>query len=119
MATANSAFGKQIVAHRGEVSRHTHTPERKMTMSKLNLKLMSAGVFVGCALIALKVAWATAGVGISTMIVSGPTKLPEIDVKTKNETYGHEVKIKTKGSSDIWVVFNTTAPGGHTGWHSH
>jgi len=29
------------------------------------------------------------------------------------------VKIKTEGVSDVYVVYNRIAPGGHTGWHSH
>jgi len=31
----------------------------------------------------------------------------------------NDVKIKTKGLSDVYVVKNTIVPGGHTGWHSH
>ena len=88
-------------------------------MSKMKLTLMFASVFVGCAigLIAVRVAWATPGQAISTTIISGPTFLPASVIKS--ETGGHEVEFKTKGSSDIWVVHNKIAPGGHTGWHSH
>ena len=82
-------------------------------MSTKKVKLTSAGVFVGCAFIAWRVAWATIGQGISTIEIVHASMLPEIDVKTD------EVKLKTKGSSDIWVVVNTISPGGHTGWHSH
>src|SRR5262245_1901654 len=82
-------------------------------MRKMRLNLLSAGVLVGSALIAWRVAWATMGQGISTTEIVHASMLPEIDVKTD------EVKLKTKGSSDIWVVVNTIAPGGHTGWHSH
>jgi quercetin dioxygenase-like cupin family protein len=88
-----------------------------MTMSNTKLKLVSAGVFVGCALIALRIAWATPGVGISTLIIAGPTRLEGIDVRSESDI--NEVEIKIKGSSDIWVVHNTVAPGGNTGWHSH
>lgn len=86
-------------------------------MSKMRVTL--AGVFVGCAfgLFALGVAWATPGEGISSTNLVGPSMLGPIVVKS--ETGDHEVEIKTNGSSDIWVVFNTIAPGGHTGWHSH
>ena len=42
----------------------------------------------------------------------------EIDVKT-NDAEPHKVMIKTKGESDVYVVSNTIASGGHTGWHSH
>lgn len=32
---------------------------------------------------------------------------------------GHKVDIDTKGDSDLYVVSNVIAPGGHTGWHTH
>lgn len=84
-------------------------------MSKLKSKLMLGVAVLGCALIAWRVAWATTGQGIVTTIISGPTQLPEIDVKSGAD----DVKIKTKQLSDVYVVLNTIAPGGHTGWHSH
>jgi len=37
----------------------------------------------------------------------------------KTETDTHEVESRTQGSSDVYVVSNKLAPGGHTGWHSH
>ena len=88
-----------------------------MYKSKWNLKL--AGVLVACALglIAWRVAWATPGSGITTTIVSGPVLLENVHFKIKSEI--NEVQIKTKGFSDIYVVHNKIAPGGHTGWHSH
>jgi len=63
------------------------------------------------------VALATSSQGLTTTILAGPVTLEEIDVKTMSED--HSVKIKTKGVSDVWVVQNRLAPGGHTGWHSH
>ena len=88
-------------------------------MSKMNSKLMLAGALVACALggIALGSAWVTASSGLTTNIVAGPTPMGEIDVKTQSDI--NEVKIKTKGVSDVYVVHNTIVPGGHTGWHSH
>jgi quercetin dioxygenase-like cupin family protein len=65
--------------------------------------------------IAIGVAWATPGSGITTTIIAGPTQLGEIDVKSESD----DVKIKTRQPSDIYVVHNRIAPGGHTGWHSH
>jgi hypothetical protein len=41
-----------------------------------------------------------------------------IDVKT-NDALPHQVKLKTKGDSDVYVVRNTVLPGGHSGWHTH
>jgi quercetin dioxygenase-like cupin family protein len=90
-----------------------------MTMSNLKSKLIAASVFAGCALglIALKVAWATPQQGVVTTILTNGASLDEIDLHT--DTDGHKVKFKTKGLSDIYVVRNVIAPGGHTGWHSH
>jgi len=67
--------------------------------------------------IAIGIAWATAGSGITTTIVAGPTRLGEIHLNSESDI--NDVKIKTKGSSDVWVVHNKIVPGGHTGWHSH
>ena len=88
-------------------------------MSKTKTRMTLAGVLVSCALglVALKVAWATPGRQITTTIFSGPVLLGEIDVNT--EARSHEVEIKTKGRSDVYIVHNRIAPGGHTGWHSH
>lgn len=88
-------------------------------MSKTKLKLISAGVCFGCAfgILALRVAWATPGQRILTSIISGPVELDEVEVKSESDA--HEVEIKTGGLSDVYVVQNVLAPGGHTGWHSH
>jgi hypothetical protein len=71
--------------------------------------LFLAGIFVGTGL-------ATPGSGFSGTILS-VGRFGEIDVKT--HTDGHKVEIRTKGSSDVYVVDNKFAPGGHTGWHTH
>jgi quercetin dioxygenase-like cupin family protein len=80
---------------------------------------MLVGVFAVCVFggIALKLASATPGQGISTTIVSGPTVLGEIHLNSDSDI--NDVKIKTKGLSDVYVVRNVIAPGGHTGWHTH
>ena len=83
------------------------------------LKLMSAMTLVACALsgFALRLAWATPPQGVTTTIISGPTQLGEVHLKSESEV--NSVKIKTEGVSDVYVVYNKIAPGGHTGWHSH
>ena len=88
-------------------------------MSKMNLKLMSAGVLVACAFggVALRSAWATPAQGLTTTIIAGPSLLGEVDVKSDSDI--NKVKIKTKGISDVYVVHNRIVPGGNTGWHSH
>jgi hypothetical protein len=90
-----------------------------MTMNKHILRLVVAGAFVACAFggIAIGIAWATPGQGITTTIISGPTQLGGIHLKSESEFNG--VKIKTEGLSDVYVVYNRLVPGGHTGWHSH
>jgi quercetin dioxygenase-like cupin family protein len=82
-------------------------------------KLLRAGALVACAFagLAVGIAWATPGAGISTTIVSGPIVLDESQVVTESRDHG--VIFKTRGLSDVYVVSNTIAPGGHTGWHSH
>ena len=84
-----------------------------------NAKRILGAVLAACALtaVAIGITWATPGVGISTTIISGPTVLGEIHLNSDSEI--NDVKIKTKGLSDVYVVKNTILPGGHTGWHSH
>ena len=88
-------------------------------MSKMKLKLVLAGVFAACAFggIAVRLAYATPGSGVTTTIYSGPTLLGEVHLNSESEI--NDVKIKTKGLSDVYVVRNQITPGGHTGWHSH
>lgn len=82
-------------------------------------KLMLAGVVVACAFggIALRLAWASAGFGTTSTGLSGPVVLGEID--TRSETDDHEIEIKTKGLSDVYVTNIKVVPGGFSGWHSH
>ena len=54
-------------------------------------------------------------------IVTNPIsvgRFGEIDVKT-NDALPHQVKVKTKGESDVHIVENTLKPGGQSGWHTH
>ena len=82
-------------------------------------KSLLAGFLVAGATcgVAIGIAWATPGQGISTTIIAGPTELDEVHLNILSET--NHVKIKTTGLSDVYVVKNTIVPGGHTGWHSH
>jgi quercetin dioxygenase-like cupin family protein len=41
-----------------------------------------------------------------------------IDVHT-NDASPQQVKIKTKGDTDVYLATNTVAPGGSSGWHTH
>ena len=69
------------------------------------------------ALVVVGVAWATPSSGLTTVILSGPVTLDDIDLKSNTDA--HKVMIKTWGASDVYVVQNTIVPGGSTGWHSH
>jgi quercetin dioxygenase-like cupin family protein len=68
-------------------------------------------------LVVAATALATANEGFSTEQLSFGN-FGEIDVKT-NDALPHQVKVKTKGDSDVYVVRNTVLPGGHSGWHTH
>ncbi len=48
------------------------------------------------------------------------SKVPfgEIDLKT-NDAHPHQVRVKTHGESDVYVLQITVKPGGHSGWHTH
>jgi quercetin dioxygenase-like cupin family protein len=52
----------------------------------------------------------------STTVSRG--RFHEIGVKT-GDMAGNAVLITTRGASDIYVVTNSIAPGGDTGWHPH
>jgi len=88
-------------------------------MNQRTLKMTLAGAFVACAfgLIALRIAWATPGQDITFAPTVGPVVMDDID--TWSETDAHEVEIKTKGLSDVYVTTITIKPGGFSGWHSH
>jgi quercetin dioxygenase-like cupin family protein len=83
------------------------------------VKLIVVGASAACAFggISIGIAWATAGQGISTTILASPSLLEAVRIKSKSDI--NQVKIKTKGVSDVYVVNNRIVPGGHTGWHSH
>ncbi len=42
----------------------------------------------------------------------------EMDLHTVNMP-GHQIKLKTKGISDVYVTRNAVAVGGQSGWHTH
>lgn len=82
-------------------------------------KLVGAtAVLAGLALLAIAAAaLATPNSNFSTVQLSRGL-FGEIDVQT-NEARTHKLKLRTKGDSDVYVVENTVAPGGHSGWHYH
>jgi hypothetical protein len=77
-----------------------------------NAKMKFAWAVITCTLglLAIGIAWATPGVGISTTIIAGPAVLDEVHLNSMSEI--NDVKIKTKGLSDVYVVRNVIVPGG-------
>ena len=88
-------------------------------MKSMKLKLTSAALLVGCAfgLVALRVARATPGQGVTATVVAGPVALDELDIH--DNTDGQKVKIQTQGEWESRVMHFQVVPGGHFGWHSH
>jgi len=88
-------------------------------MSKMKWKLVWAGALVACAFggIAIGVAGATPGAGVTRTILTGPVLLEDVDLKSHSDV--NKVKIQMKGFTDVYVVHYKFAPGGHSGWHSH
>ena len=87
-------------------------------MSRNTFKVTLAGALVACGLggFAAGLAWATPGRAITTTIISAG-ELDPVDVRSETDDW--EVELKTRGTSDVYVVHNKVAPGGHTGWHTH
>jgi mannose-6-phosphate isomerase-like protein (cupin superfamily) len=83
-------------------------------------KLISgAAAFAGlAALIVAATALATDGSGISTSQLS-LGRFGKINLITHEGLPQHQVRLRTKGDSDVYVVSNTVVPGGHSGWHTH
>ena len=82
-------------------------------------KLKFVGVAIACAFEAgaLQFAWATAGQGATSAVLSAAVLLEEIDTKGESDT--HEIEIKASGEWEMRVLRFRIKPGGHTGWHSH
>lgn len=56
----------------------------------------------------------SSGFSSTTVTASG---VPEIALKTLGAI--HQVRISTKGPSDVHVTTNVVIPGGTSGWHTH
>ena len=79
--------------------------------------LATIGALVLVAGLIIVPALATPQVGVTpTQVAMG--SFGEIDVKTNNFP-PHKVRLKTKGDSDVYVIRNSFAAGGSSGWHTH
>jgi quercetin dioxygenase-like cupin family protein len=83
---------------------------------KSKLALAVLVVFVGLAVYAANVL-ATPGSGF-TPAQQWKGVFDQIDVQSVDMPR-HLVKLKTKGTSDVYVTRNAIAVGGHSGWHTH
>jgi quercetin dioxygenase-like cupin family protein len=59
---------------------------------------------------------ATPSSGFSSVTNTG-SAVPEFTLKTLSDL--HQVRISTKGPSDVHVTTNVVVPGGTSGWHTH
>jgi quercetin dioxygenase-like cupin family protein len=59
---------------------------------------------------------ATPSLGFASVTISA-SGVPEIALKTLSAT--HQVRISTKGLSDVHMTSNVVVPGGYSGWHTH
>ena len=83
------------------------------------MKKLAAAVSALAGVAALVVATTALGTpasGVTSTTLAQGT-LEAIDVHVKNGDW--KAKLDTKGTSDLVVVENRVAPGGHFGWHSH
>lgn len=61
-------------------------------------------------------ALATTATGfVGTQLMKG--QFGDLDVKTKGANF--DLKLDTKGDSDVYVIRNAIAVGGQSGWHTH
>jgi quercetin dioxygenase-like cupin family protein len=84
-------------------------------------KLSILPLIIALALIVGAPALATPPVGVSTEFIvgsaTGGATFAEFDAYVKTGDW--KIRIDTNAESDLYVVRNTFAAGGHTGWHTH
>src|SRR5207248_626779 len=98
--------------------RKIHKDEITMKKERI-LKLLLAGLFLACAFGTSMAgrALATPPQGVTDILIVGPIAFGEIDIRSFTPT--HFAEIETAGLSDVYIIYRTIDPGGHTGWHSH
>ncbi len=83
-----------------------------------------AGTAAGAIVLAIILsgpAVATTAVNFASTILAR-TYFEKIEINTHGQDAdenGYKVKISAKDPSDVYVVSNTVAPGGSSGWHTH
>lgn len=76
---------------------------------------LTAAALAACALIPAA-AQATPASGFSTEQLARGV-YDAIDAKAESGAW--ELELRTRGTSDVYVVRNTITPGGESGWHTH
>ena len=76
--------------------------------------LLAGWVATSFGLLGVVFATPSSGFTSTTFTASG---VPEFALKTLSPT--HQVRISTKGQSDVHVTANVVVPGGTSGWHTH
>lgn len=104
----------------GKVKEMTQAQSRTRHRSVTALSILGLAGLVVCSVLGIigfsEPALATGASGFSSVVL-GPSSLGPIDVKTNTDD--HKVMIKTWGLSDVYIVSNTVAVGGYSGWHTH
>jgi hypothetical protein len=86
--------------------------QRAVRVSRLAV-VVACSIALSCP---FEAAFATPASGFASSTI-GPTQFDEIDIKVHADAL--KLKFETRGAADVYVVTNTVAPGGHSGWHTH
>ena len=78
-------------------------------------RVMATTALVASALIAVPAHATPASGFVGTQLLKG--QFGDIDIKSKSAIF--DLKLDTKGDSDLYVVRNAIAVGGTSGWHTH
>jgi quercetin dioxygenase-like cupin family protein len=87
----------------------------KLHRRRTLVAIAAVGALIGTTLIVVP-ALATPPSGVTSTTIAQGILDP---IKTKSKIGDWEVEIETRGQSNLVVVENRVAPGGHFGWHSH
>lgn len=91
------------------INHHTWTP------ASCRWLVPVAAAIVASALITTPAHATTASGFVGTQLLKG--QFGDLDVKLKGSAF--DLKLDTKGDSDIYVTRNAIAIGGQSGWHTH
>ena len=96
-----------------------------MTLKNRPWRLVALTALIACAVAGIVrlpgIAFATPATSTFVPTVLAKSFWEEIRINTGNEdeTSAFAVKIRARDPSDVYVVRNIVAAGGHSGWHTH